>query len=151
MGIPAIPGVAADQGRNYLGRGEAGFVFDFGRSWQARAYYTRGVEFIQELTQPAIADAANVELLGHFNRRLDILLSAGYSSGDSAINATTRLFDAYKGDVRLRYAFTRKVAAYFEGFHYVYEIDQTLLNLPRNADRSGVRVGLMLLVPVVGR
>jgi hypothetical protein len=80
--------------------------------------------------------------------------SARYSSGESALRQDGFWFDTYTGDLRVRYALTRKLAAFADYFYYYYDFKgdpRLLVGIPPTLERSGIRAGLMLWVPVLPR
>jgi hypothetical protein len=143
----------AATGRRYLVDGEASFGYQFSRGWQTRAMYRRGVEYVPALTAPVNTDAVSLNLEGTIGRRLDLTMSGGYSNGESIFqNASS--FDTYNGDIRLRYALNRTLAAYVQYIHYVYDFGgntQLAPGLMPRLERNAVRVGVMVWVPVVRR
>ena len=140
--------------RQYQVASEVGVAYDFGRSWRARANYRRGLEYVVDLPEPVFADSVSGGVTGLLSRRVDLSLSAGYSSGESLLNTGGLLFDTYTGDVRLRYAFTRGLAVYAEYLYYFYDFREgavLLAGMPSGLERNGVRVGLTLWVPALRR
>jgi len=152
--IPQTIGNTTVVRRQYQAVSEAGFAYDFGRSWTARANYRRGLEYVVDLPEPVYADSVGAGVAGLLSRRVDLSLSAAYSSGESLLNLGSTLFDTYTGDVRLRYALTRTFAAYAEYLYYYYDFRegaQLLAGIPAGLERNGVRLGLTLWVPALGR
>jgi hypothetical protein len=152
IGLPeGAVAVGATVDRRFLANGEARFTYQFGRTWEARARYTRGLQYVGQLAQPVFADGVNVGLDGLFNRRLDFQMSGGYSNGGEALTIDSPRFNTYTGDIRLRYAITESLATFVEGYLYVYDFRRAtpLLGLPPEFRRDGVRVGLTLWVPTL--
>lgn len=128
--------------------------YEFGRMWRARAVYRRGVDYVAGLTQPVFADSLTASVDGLLTRRVDVLVSAAYSNGESALNRQSSTFDTYTGDVRLRYALTRTLAAYGEYLYYFWDSRGSLPlapGIPAGVERNGARVGLMLSVLALRR
>ena len=103
---------------------------------------------------PVFADGTTVSLAGMLSRRVDILVSAGYSSGESLVNRDGLLFDTYTGNLRLRYAMTRSLATTVEYLYYYYEFLGTMRlaeGIPQGVERNGVRAGLTLWMPALRR
>jgi len=106
------------------------------------------------LSEPISADRGSVSVEGLLTRRVDVLASAGYSNGESALNRQRSTFDTYTSDVRLRYALTRTFAAYVEYLYYFYDSRGSTPIAPGGSsglERKGVRTGLTLLVPALRR
>jgi hypothetical protein len=112
--------------------------------------YRRGIEYMALLAAPVLSDGARVSLEGLLTSRLDLLATAAYVHGASAIDQLSRL-DSSTANVRLRYALSRSLAVYGEYVFFSYDFGdrQTLAPaLPRVFNQHGVRVGLMLWKPV---
>jgi len=63
-------------------------------------------------------------------------------------------FDTYAGDAHVRYALSRKVGIYGGYLYYHYRSTagaELLEGIPARFGRTGLRVGLMLFVPGMGR
>jgi hypothetical protein len=140
--------------RQYLAVGEVGFEYQFNRTWTGRANWRRGLEYIVDLPTPVTADGIGIGVDGLLSRRLDVLVNAGFSSGESLLNRNGLQFDTYTGNLRMRYALTRTWATYVEYLYYYYDFRQpTLLmpGIPAGLERNGVRAGLTLWVPALRR
>lgn len=134
--------------------GQLATAYDFGRSWQASGSFRRGLEYVTGLGEPVLADAFTARVDGLLTRRVDLLASAAYSSGESALTRAASLFNTYTGTVRLRFGLTRTWATYAEYLYYFYDSRGTaplVPGLPPSLERNGVRVGLMLRVPAAGK
>ena len=128
--------------------------YDFGRSWQASGSIRRGIEYVSGLGEPVVADSFTARIDGLLTQRIDVLGTAAYASGASAVNQVASLFDTYTASVRLRYGFTHTWATYVEYLYYFYDSRGTLPlvpGLPPNVERNAFRVGLMLRMPAVGK
>ena len=151
-----LPESAGGTTRPHYGRLSAQVTmnYDFGRTWQTRGIYRRGVEYMAGLSEPVSADSFSASVDGLLVRRVDVLASAGYASGQSALNLNSWTFDTYTGDVRLRFALTRVFATHVEYLYYFYDSRGTAPldpRIPQGLERKGVRVGLMLWVPALRR
>ena len=134
--------------------GQASIAYDFARLWKVSAIYRRGVDYVAGFSAPISADRVSTSLSGLLSRRVDILASAGYSNGESALNLQGPAFDTYTGDVRLRYALTRKFAVYVEYLYYFYDSrggTPIAPGISSGLERKSVRTGLTLRVPAVRR
>ncbi len=143
----------ADSNRLYLLSGDVAVAWQLGETWQARGAFRRGLEYVAELSEPVFADGFTAELGGLLNPRLDLLASARYSSGASALNRDTLAFDTYGAALRVRYALTRTLAVYGEYLYYFYDFRGTTLamSIPPGLERNGVRAGLTVWVPALRR
>ena len=128
--------------------GDASFERALSRTWSTRAFYRRGLTYVEALAGPVYTDTASVVATGFINRRADLLLSAAYVTGQMASQtATAARFTTYTGDARLNVGLSRNIAAYVEGLFYDYAFDPRLIILPgvpSQFTRIGVRVGLTL-------
>jgi hypothetical protein len=155
MRLPESAAEGGMGGRHYARwSGQVAMGYAFGRTWQARAIYRRGIDYVAGLTEPVSADSFSANVDGLLTRRVDVRASAGYSSGKSALNPDASTFDTYTGDVRLRYALTRLFAAHVEYVYYLYDSrGSTALvpGIPAGFERNGARVGFTLILPPVRR
>src|SRR4029450_6546098 len=94
--------------------------YQFNRTWQTRATYRRGLDYVPSLAAPVFADSASVLLEGLFTPRIDFNLGGGYSNGKSVLRIAST-YVTYTGDVRLRYALTRRWAVFAEYLYYFYD------------------------------
>ena len=134
--------------------GQVTMDYGFGRTWQTRALYRRGVEYVAGLSEPVSADSFTASVDGLFARRLDFLASVGYSNGESVLNRNSSIFDTYTGDVRLRYALTESFAASIEYLYYFYDSrgsNPLVPGIPPSLERKSVLAGLTLRVPALRR
>ena len=134
--------------------GQVTLGYEFARNWKLAAIYRRGVDYIPGLGEPISADRFSASVTGLLHRRVDLLASAGYSNGESALNRQGSAFNTYTGDVRLRYALTRTFAAYVEYLYYFYDSRGVIPIAPgisSGLQRKGVRTGLTLRVPALRR
>jgi len=149
-----FPQVVTGFDRRIRGTGELGFDYSFSRTWQARANVRRGLEYLVDLPTPVFNDAVSVGADGLLSRRVDVSMFVGYSDGASLDNRDSLQITTYTGNVRGRYAFSRTLAVYVEYLRYYYQFrgsTSVLAGIPPRWDRSGVRAGLTLWVPTLGR
>lgn len=147
----AVPTGGSERLFRFAGGLDAGYQFR--RTWEARASYRRGLEYVAGIRAPVLTGAASASVSGLLSRRVDLSLSAGYSDGSSAL-LTTSTFTTYTADARLRYALTRSWALYTEYFYYFYDFSGTTLlapGLPERLKRNAVRGGLTLWLPILKR
>ena len=124
-----------------------------GRSWVARTGYRRGVSYELGFNRPVLTDTAIGNLSGLLTSRLDFNASASYTSGQVGFSGAENGFGAATTIASLRYALTRRLAAYAQYFYYHYLFDQGVALpsfLGRQLDRQGVSVGLTATVPLIG-
>jgi hypothetical protein len=153
VAIGELPGQAGTADRQlYRLAGSAGVQYQFGRSWQARASYNRGLEYVPGLQGPVLTGGVSTSVDGLLSRRIDLSLSGGYSDGSSALR-TASTYTTYTGDARLRYALTRSWAMYVQYLYYFYDFRGTTLlpGLPQGLERNAVHAGLTLWLPVLKR
>jgi hypothetical protein len=132
-------------GRRIGFTGDAGFDYYFGRSWQARASYRRGIEYVSDVVQPILADGFTAMVNGQLSPRVDLSVVGAYSNGESALQSTAFKVKSYTGDVRVRFALTRTLSAFGEYLYYFYDYGGSRLNAPNlipGVERNGVRAGL---------
>jgi hypothetical protein len=152
-----LPGLGTDAlttQRQYLTVGQVGFGYDFVQTWQARAHFRRGLEYVVDLPHPVVADGVGFSVAGLLARRMDVLASAAYSSGESLVNRNSLRFDTYTGNLRLRYALTKTVATFVDYLYYYYDFRgnlQLLVGMPTGLERNGIRAGVTLWVPAFRR
>ncbi|MBA2305923.1 MAG: hypothetical protein H0W08_25290 [Acidobacteria bacterium] len=103
-------GAAASSGHLYRLVGDATFGYEFGKSWQARAAYRRGLQYIADLTEPVYVGGFTAAVEGLVSRRVDFQGSVGYSGGESALLSISK-FDTYTASLRSRLALSRSAAA----------------------------------------
>jgi hypothetical protein len=147
---------AAGTGANRLIRlsGDVAAGWQFTSSWQTRATFRRGLEYVAQLTEPVYIDGFSAELGGLVTRRIDVQTSARYSSGVSALNRDALAFGTRGADLRMQYAVTRSLAVYTQYLYYFYDFTgnaQLPTGIPSGLERHGVRAGLTLWVPAVRR
>lgn len=138
--------------RQYLLNAETNVSYQFSRSWQMRANYKRGLEYVVDFPDPVFADGYSAQVDGLITRRVDITATAGYSSGASLLNRNT--FDTYIGSVRARWALSSMLAVYLEYLSYYYDFRHDVLStedLGRGLSRNGVRAGVTLWAPALRR
>jgi hypothetical protein len=148
-----IEGVAVMR-RRYLGTGEAGIEYPIGRFWTVRGNFRRGIGYVVDIPEPVLSTGAVVGLDGYVTRRLDMTISAGYTSGDSLMNRGVLAFDTYTGNARVRWAWARNLATYAEYLYYFYDFrtgSQALIGFPSGLERNGVRVGMTMWMPTLRR
>jgi hypothetical protein len=147
-----VPVPESDSGRRQYWLGADAFVnHQMGRSWNARGTVRRSVVYVEGLPHPVFTNALAAVTEGFLNRRTDLMATAAYTQGVSAGAGTPGTFATYTGDVRMRFATSKRLAAYVEYVYYFYNFGQTLLlppSVPPRFSRNGARIGLTLWVPM---
>jgi len=137
---------------HYRVLGDVSFDHQIGHTWSARATYRRGLSYIETLAEAAPVGRASVETSGFVNRRVDLSFSAAYATGELASSiGPPAPFTTYTASSRLRVALSRVLAGYVEGLFYDYAFDPSLIivpGMPSRLNRTGVRAGITLWVPV---
>ena len=128
--------------------GGASITHPFGRSWDLRAAYRRGVNFLNGLPDPVFSDSMTVNLGGLMTRKLDFSLSAGIVLGELGVDVIASQYDLYTASMRGRYAFTQSLAIYSEALYNYHKFSDPIAAL-QGQDRSGVRVGMTWYLPLV--
>jgi hypothetical protein len=162
VGIASImdPGLTPDAGlsdgqhyRQFSAQVTA--LYDFGRSWQAGGEYRRGnFEFVPGLREPVTSDHYSVKVEGLLTRRLEFLGSIVHSLGKSALSQTESFYVTSNGDLRLRFALSRTVAAYGEYVYGFYDSRGTapvIAGLPPSLERNGIRAGFIMRYSAAGK
>jgi hypothetical protein len=141
-------------GQYYRLTGDAKATYQINRTWEARAAYRRGFEYVAEFPDPVFSDAVSGYAGGALSRRFHLSLSGGYSSGRPTAFRATRTFDTYTGTVRLQHATGRRIATMAEYVYYYYDFRQSgvvPLGMPPFLQRNSIRVGAILWIPAIGR
>jgi len=150
---PSMANDPAIEGRHFKATGEAALRYTLG-PWSTSAVYTRGVEYLAELTQPVLMQGASLSLDALLTSRLDVSLSGRYATGQSAMNRNGLNLDTYSANARVRYALGRNLAGYVEYLYYFYDFrrgTQLPSGIPGALERNGVRAGLSLWLPALQR
>jgi hypothetical protein len=132
--------------------GQAGAEYLFRKTWQVGAMYRRGVDYVPGLSEPVLTDGLTARIGGFFTRRIDVVGTAGYASGVSALKLAGPRFDTYTSEVRLRVALNPAVSVYGEYLYYLYDFRRyapLMPGMPPALERNGLRVGLTLTVPTL--
>jgi hypothetical protein len=130
--------------------GSATLNHEMGRTWRARAGYSRGVHFIDGFAAPAFIDSLNTTLTGFLGRRVELAALGGVSTGDIHVHSGANL-RAYTGSGRLRIALARAWAVFGEYTYYSYELPTSgvVAGVPHSLDRQTARVGLTWWLPLL--
>jgi hypothetical protein len=140
--------------RQYYLETEVGVDYPVVRNWQVRGTFRRRLEYDPDLPEPVFANGGSIGADGLLHRRVDLSVSAAYSSGASLLSKNNLRFDVYTGDVRIRLAFNRTLAAYGEYLYFYYDFrgsSEFVSVLPPGLERNGVRAGLTVWLPALRR
>ena len=145
--IPDTP-VAGIVGGIHTGLSAEGALnYQFNRSWYVRGAYRRGAEFVAEFSEPVFIDGVTALLSGDLTRRIHLMMSGAYSSGESlGIRASPNLI-TYTGDGRLMFDVSRSIGSFVEYLYYLYDFSENPTLAPGlvpRVERNGVRAGLTL-------
>jgi hypothetical protein len=149
-GVSANSGPAQNE-RQYRIAGDFSVNHQVSRTWSLRGGVHRGLGYIENVSKPVLTNAASMEAQGFLNRRTDVSVSAGYTTGELALEGTPPPFSTYTGLARLRFAFARHLAVFGEYLYYYYEFNRDFPlppGVPPTLTRNGARAGVMLWVPV---
>lgn len=151
LALELTEGISGD--RLFKVDAELGVIYPVTRTWSAQGAYRRGMEYLPELPEPVYADSVNVGVQGQLTRRTTLSTTVGYSTGESLRNRNSLLFDTYTTSARVSYALTRTLSAYGQYLYYYYSFgDSTLLTEGQSGlERNGVRAGVTMSIPLVGR
>jgi hypothetical protein len=132
--------------------GDAQVTHEFGHTWGVSAGYHRGVQFVAAFREPFVTNVASAAIGGNIQRRLHLGAASYYSIGTVGLGSSGNRFDAVGGVVRLTVPVTRQLALFGEYLYYRNNFDAAIalpLGLTHAFERSGVRVGLRLSVPII--
>jgi hypothetical protein len=154
-GNPEDPSQTQNQNRfHYLFLGGATLSHGFGRTWSLAADYSRRVTFVEGINAPVYGDRLTLSSRGLANRRVQLGVSASYSTGETVTVTTAPAFTTYSGAARAFFAVNRTWALSLEYVYYYYDFTATetlAAGLPRKLERNSVRAGLAMRVPFIGR
>lgn len=150
--VPMFVEAESLPGRRYRFTVNAGISTQLFRSWTARGFYRRRLEYVNELPDPVFADSLGVAVNGLLSRRLTLSLNAAYSNGASLTTLRTSQFVTRIGSARLRYALTERIASYGDYIYYNYEFGGSSVPTGAYADgltRHGIRGGIAVWVSAI--
>jgi hypothetical protein len=127
---------------------------DLGRTWSAAADFRRSVTVLEALALHSFAtNASTITLGGELGRRLSATVSGAYSTGE-ARSAETGSYAALNSAFQLQTAvasWCSMVTTYSYYSHRLRNVAAVPSGLPTRFERSAVRVGLSILLPLHGR
>ena len=133
--------------------GTATLSHDTGRTWRTKLAYKRDAGFPGGFDQPVFSDAVVAAVDGFVSRRVDFHSSGGFATGIVAAQFTNGgHFQQYSATARLRTAISAILAVFGEYTYYNYDLGNAVTpapGVPLNLERSSVRLGLTLWLPLV--
>jgi hypothetical protein len=127
---------------------------DLGRTWAVGIDYRRALSVLPGITLQSFAsDGASVRANGQFGRRIEAVLSAGFSNGRAGYGEQPARYESYSGNAQLHFAFSRCCATTLNYDYYYYNLHQVVTvptGIPNQYDRNSLRVGLSVWVPLLG-
>lgn len=131
--------------------GNASLIHEIGRSWRAQLMYSRGLRFVEGLSEAVFSDSVSGTLGGYLRPRVDFSAVGAYSAGSSTYNQS-RKFSTYTFSTQVRYGINRWLGLFGQYFFYHYTLNPEFARtaaLPSGFDRQGARVGLTTIVPLI--
>ena len=132
--------------------GDAGFRYEFKRSWTASAHYHRGFTFVDEVLQPLMANTFVGSVDGLLSPRLGLLVSSVTTLGNVGAIDTASNYDMHGMRARLRYSLSRRAAIQGEYLFYHYRFDDSIhlaQNLPSTFHRQVALVSITFLTRLI--
>jgi len=136
--------------QQYRALADASLAYQFNRTWETRASYHRGLDYIPELAEPVYSDGVSWTLTGLLTQRMDFTAGVGFSTGEPVSFRSANAFDTYTANARIRHSVSRTMALYLEYVYYYYDFSaaQVQPGVPPQMERNGVRAGLTFWLPV---
>jgi hypothetical protein len=143
--------VTSETGRTqFRATGMASLTHELGRTWTAGVNYTRGVRFVDTLSDPLFGHSVSATVAGLLTRRLH------FASNTHANLGTTngRNYDVFYQSFTLQMAVNRFMSVSSIYSYYFYEFEQGVPlapGVPNDVDRQSVRVFASLWAPIFQR
>jgi hypothetical protein len=146
--------VQIDRDRFFRVIGDANLNHQLTRSWTARLSYNRGVGYVASFSEPFFTDGLTASVGGFMGRRLSMNLTGAYVNGDLGVSAGGgNGVKTYSANFTAQYAFSQILAADFSAYSYKYDFEDPSValpgGLPGQFERTGVRAGLSLWLPLL--
>jgi hypothetical protein len=133
--------------------GNANFLYEIGRSWEANAMYDRRAGFIDTLAAPSFSDDVSASLDGLITRRISLRAQGGAARGTVGL-ASGNQYWIYRSAMGVGFAFSRIASLQFDYLNYRYRFDDAqflpLTSNPR-ISRQTAQVTLQLWAPIFQR
>jgi hypothetical protein len=132
--------------------GNAAVTRGIGRTWDISTTYVRGLDFLSGFQAPVLTDSFNGSIGGLIAPRVNWRAGLGWTRGEVGFDAADA-FIVYSAQSEIRYALTRKLAAFARGGYYRYELPpaSTTLALLSHFERQTISVGLRAWLPILTR
>lgn len=132
--------------------GRAELDHQMSRTWHIGAFYHRGVQYIEGISDVFLADSVTANLRGYMGPRVELRATTGYSTGPLRYGSQQRAYDTAASTARVRMAITRGLAAQAEYVYYRYVFSDAV-TLPTGTSARGnrqvFRVGLTTWIPLL--
>jgi hypothetical protein len=140
--------------RRYTATGRARLEYQIGRTWTAALSATRGVQFIETIDTPLIANGLRLGTSGLLAPRLQLNADLGVSRGRNGLGAGAPPFESTFGNVGINTSITRYFALGVSYAYYSYRFDDGAVlpvGVSPRRDRQSLRVSLNVWVPLMVR
>jgi hypothetical protein len=153
--VDSIGGTSGIAYQSWVPYAEVGSHVTLTRVWSLDASYRRSAQSMAGFDVPEtyVSDTINASVGRVIGSRVDLVVSGAYSTGAvPATEASTSEYVTAGAATQVRVAITRGLAAVVGYNYYRYEFNNTVLptGLPSTFDRSAIRVGLSLSLPLYG-
>jgi len=132
--------------------------WDFARSWNAAGDFRRTVTVLEGITPyPFMTNSALGTVGGFLSRWFELVLTAGYSNGQTGQAVAGTFVGSYDGvalSTQGRFRLSRLWSAVASYHHYRYYSDplaSLTLGVPSNLQRNAIRVGVAWSLPLIGQ
>jgi hypothetical protein len=132
--------------------GRAELDHQMSQTWHVGAFYHRGMQYIEGLSDVFLADSVTANLRGYMGPRVELRATAGYSTGPLRYGPEQRAYDTAAATARVRMAISRGWAAQAEyvSYRYVFSDAVTLpTGMAVRGNRQVFRVGLTTWIPLL--
>lgn len=134
--------------------GSASLNHEIGRTWTADLSYTRQVDFLAVVREPAFSDSLSATLEGLIARRLSARASAGASRGTIGLSDITNRYRATQASAGIQVALARSVGLQLDYIYYRYRFDSGAFlpaALGTRLARHAVQASVSLWAPLFHR
>jgi hypothetical protein len=132
--------------------GRAELDHQLNQTWHVGAFYHRGIQYIEGISDVFLADSVTAQVRGYLGPRVEVRGTMGYSTGPLRYGPEQRAYDTAAATARVRMAITRGLAAQAEYVSYRYVFSDAV-TLPTGTavrgDRQVFRVGLTTWLPLL--
>jgi hypothetical protein len=143
--------VKQNSGDYFVVNADVNLTRELGRTWRAMGEYHRGVQFVAGFADALYADTVQFRLDGLVNRRVNVNMVAGYSSGQVGLSTDSGAYSTVTASASMNYALSRWVSFDAQYFYYRYGFADTVVlpyGFAPNMNRNGIRVGLSGWLPL---